>query len=116
MAASFDFIKRLGSGHFGEVWLANDTGLNSKCALKCIPPDKIINQDNFFQEAQILKQTEHPNIVKVLETGIFPDARIYIAMEFLKKGSLEDEASGSYVHMTRAKKIMQDYKKAFNSV
>jgi serine/threonine protein kinase len=106
MADSFDFQKRLGAGNFGEVWLVVDTGLNSKCALKCIPPDKVINQYNFFQEAQLLKVAEHPNIVKVLETGRLDDGRIYVAMEYLKRGSLEDEASGAYVALTRAKKVM----------
>lgn len=108
MADSYDFKRRLGSGNFGEVWLAVDTGLNSTCALKCIPPDKVINQNNFFQEAQILKAAEHGNIVKVLETGRLKDGRIYVAMEYLKRGSLEDEASGAYVPLTRAKKVMID--------
>ncbi len=108
MAPSFDFKKRLGSGHFGEVWLAVDTGLNYECALKCIPPDKIINKDNFYQEAQILKTAEHPNIVKVTETGELNDKRIYVVMEYLKQGSLEDEASGGYVYLSRARRLMVD--------
>jgi serine/threonine protein kinase len=81
MAVSFDFKKRLGSGYFGEVWLAIDVGLNASCALKCISPDKIINKDNFFQEAQVLKMAEHPNIVQVKETGRLDDGRIYVAMD-----------------------------------
>lgn len=112
MAISFDFKKRLGAGNFGEVWLAVDTGLNSICALKCIPKDKLINQDNFFQEAQILKLAEHPNIVRVLETGTLNDGRVYVAMEYLEKGSLEDEASGAYIHLTRAKVLMVDVLRA----
>jgi serine/threonine-protein kinase len=108
MAPSFDFKKRLGSGHFGEVWLAVDTGLNYECALKCIPPDKIINKDNFYQEAQILKAAEHPNIVKVTETGELEDKRIYVVMEYLQQGSLEDEASGGYVYLSRARRLMVD--------
>ncbi len=108
MANSFDFKKRLGSGNFGEVWLAIDTGLNSTCALKCIPPDKAINRENLFQEAQILKLAEHPNIVRIFDTGRFSDGRIYLSMEYIERGSLEDEASGAYVHLTRAKSIMID--------
>jgi serine/threonine protein kinase len=108
MAANFDFQKRIGSGYFGEVWLVTDTGLNVERALKLIPPDKIPDKDNFFSEAQLLKAAEHPNIVKVEETGLMKDGRIYIAMGFLKSGSLDDEASGAYVLLTRAKKIMID--------
>lgn len=106
--ASFEFIKRLGSGYFGEVWYVNDTGLDSKFALKLIPPDKVINPDNFYQEAQTLKAAEHDNIVKVFEAGEMDDGNVYVKMEFLKNGSLEDEASGGYVALTRAKKLMVD--------
>lgn len=108
MAASFDYKERLGTGHFGEVWRVIDTGLNAVRALKLIPPSKVLNPNNIFHEAQVLKQAEHPNVVKVEETGTLSDGRIYVAMEYLKKGSLEDEAKGSYVDLTRAQRIMVD--------
>jgi serine/threonine protein kinase len=108
MAATFEFLNRLGSGFFGEVWKVKDTGLDSIYALKLVLPEKVINPDNFYQEAQVLKAAEHPNIVHVFETGQLADNRIYVKMEFLKNGSLEDEASGSYVAFTRTKKLMID--------
>lgn len=112
MAVSFDFLDRLGSGHFGEVWRAVDIGLDSECAVKLIPKDKVINQNNFYAEAQTLKLTEHPNIVKVLDTGSMNDDRIYVKMEYLKNGSLEDEVKGAYVKLSRAKKLMIDVLRA----
>ena len=108
MAVSFDFKRRLGSGHFGEVWQAIDTGMDCEIALKCIPKNKIINQANFFQEAQVLKASEHPNIVYVNETGMLSDVRIYVSMEYLPNGSLEDEAQGAPVSLPRAKRLMID--------
>lgn len=108
MAAGYDFKKRLGSGYFGEVWLANDIGLQAERAVKLIPPDKVVNKGNFFHEAQLLKAAEHPNVVKVEETGTMNDGRLYVAMEYLPKGSLEDEAKGGYVDLSRAKRIMID--------
>ncbi len=108
MSIGFDFKKRLGSGYFGEVWCAIDLGLNAECAVKCIPPDKVINQNNFYQEAQTLKAAEHPNIVQVTETGKFDDNRIYVVMEYLPNGSLEDEAKGGYIALSRAKRVMSD--------
>jgi serine/threonine protein kinase len=76
--------------------------------VKLIHPSRVINPGNFFQEAQILKGVEHPNVIKVEETGTLDDGRIYVAMEYLPKGSLEDEAKGAYVDLTRAKRIMID--------
>lgn len=108
MAVSFDFKKRLGSGYFGEVWHAVDTGLMCDVALKCIPPDKIINQKNFYQEAQILKAAEHPNIVRVNETGLLNDGRVYVSMELLPNRSLEDSTAGATVPLSIAKRYMID--------
>ncbi len=73
MPVSFDYRSRLGSGYFGEVWRVIETGLDIEVALKLIPPDKIINRSNFFQEAQVLKTAEHPNIVHVYDTGTLTD-------------------------------------------
>jgi len=112
MVPSFYFKKKLGSGYFGEVWLAVDTGLDYECALKCIPPDKLINKDNFYQEAQVLKAAEHPNIIKVTETGELSDKRIYVVMEYLKHGSIQDEAAGGYVYLSRARRLMVDILRA----
>jgi serine/threonine protein kinase len=108
MASNFDQIRKLGSGHFGEVWLAVDTGLNVERALKLIPVSKVLNPANFFHEAQILKTAEHANVVKVEDTGKMADGRIYVAMEYIKRGSLEDESKGSNIYLTRAKRIMID--------
>lgn len=108
MAATFDFKERLGAGHFGEVWRVVDTGLNAERALKVIPSSKVLYPANFFHEAQTLKAVEHPNIVKVEETGELPGNRIYVAMEYLPKGSLEDEAKGTGIELTRAKRLMVD--------
>ena len=89
-------------------WEPTDIGLNIDRAVKLIPPDKVPDTTNFFREAQTLKAAEHSNVVRVSDTGKFGDGRIYVAMEYLPKGSLEDEASGAYVDLTRAKRLMID--------
>jgi eukaryotic-like serine/threonine-protein kinase len=108
VAGGFEFHKRLGAGHFGEVWLVTDTGLNTDRALKLIPPDKVPNPQNFFHEAQLLKEVEHPNVIQIHETGTLRDGRLYVAMEYLAAGSLEDEAKGAYVPLTRARRLIID--------
>lgn len=108
MADTFDFRKRLGAGHFGEVWHAVDNGLGCEIALKCIPPEKIIHSGNLHLEAQTLKAAEHVNIIKVTETGTLDDGRIYVAMEYLPNGSVEDEARGDILGLPRTKQLMID--------
>ena len=104
----FDFRKRLGSGNFGEVWLVVDTALGTERAIKLIPVTKVPDKNNFFREAQILKVAEHSNIVHVYETGMLDENRVYVAMEYLRRGSLEDEARGGHVPLSRVKRIMID--------
>jgi serine/threonine protein kinase len=108
VATSFDLKERRGAGHFGEVWRAIDVGLNAERAVKLIPSSKVLDPAKLFHEAQVLKAVEHPNVVRAEDTGIMADGRIYIAMEFLSKGSLEDEAKGAYVGLTRAQRLMVD--------
>jgi eukaryotic-like serine/threonine-protein kinase len=104
---AFERLKRLGSGYFGTVWLARDTGLETERALKIINKEKI-KEENLFHEAQILQAAQHRNVVRIYATDEWNDESIYIAMEYLPKGSLEDEAEGAYVDLTRARRLVID--------
>ena len=75
--------------------------------MKLISRNKI-HAENVFHEAAILQAAQHPNVVRIFGTGEWDADSIYIAMEYLPKGSLEDEAKGAYVDLTRARKIMID--------
>lgn len=108
MGVHFDLIRRLGAGHFGEVWLAHDAALDIDRAVKFIPPNKVLDSTNFYREAQTMQAVHHPNVVKVVDTGTLDDGRVYVSMEYLPKGSLDDEAKGAFVHLGRAKKVMVD--------
>ena len=108
MPKKFDWKKRLGRGYFGEVWLVVDLGLQIERAIKIIRPSKIPDHSNFFREAQLLRKVAHPNVVQVEETGTLENGNIYVAMEFLPKGSVEDEVAGANIALTRGKTIMID--------
>ncbi len=46
-------------------------------------------KDNFFTEAQILAQLNHPNIAKVLDADISPDGLPYIVMELIRGEAID---------------------------
>src|SRR6476659_5785661 len=76
---------QLGAGGMGEVYLAEDTKLDRRVALKILPADLAANQDRmrrFVQEAKAAAALNHPNIAHIYEIGE-SDGTNFIAMEFV---------------------------------
>ena len=81
----YEIRSRLGAGGMGEVYLAEDTSLHRKVALKILPADLAGNQDRmrrFEQEAKAAAALNHPNIAHIYEIGESGGWH-YIAMEFI---------------------------------
>ncbi len=90
--AHYKIIKKLGAGGMGEVYLAEDTKLNRKVALKFLSVDQTIDPDvkkRFIQEAQAAAVLNHPNIITIYEIGEH-QGRSYMAMEYVDGRSLKD--------------------------
>ena len=85
-----------------------DRALGAERAVKLVRPDRIHDPTNFYAEPQTLVELKHPNIVEVHDAGTLPDGRIYIAMEFLKAGSVEDRYQGAIVPVADALTIVAD--------
>ncbi|NJM52498.1 MAG: protein kinase [Blastocatellia bacterium] len=81
----FKIISLLGEGGMGAVYLAVDTKLERKVAIKFLSEDFSRDSNNlhrFFLEAKSASALNHPNIITVHEIGEF-EARPYIATEFI---------------------------------
>jgi serine/threonine protein kinase len=66
----YEICSQLGAGGMGEVYLANDTKLDRKVALKILPPDMVGDQSGervrrFIQEAKAASALNHPNILTI---------------------------------------------------
>lgn len=86
----YRILSRLGAGGMGEVYLAQDTRLDRKVALKTLPPDLAANQDRirrFVQEAKAAAALNHPNIAHIYEIGEHEGTH-FIAMEFIEGETL----------------------------
>lgn len=60
--------KVIGSGTYGSVVKATLKGTKNSRAVKVIPKSKVKNPDRFKKEIDILRQLDHPNIIKLYET------------------------------------------------
>jgi eukaryotic-like serine/threonine-protein kinase len=94
--AHFRIVKKIGAGGMGEVYLAEDTRLRRRVALKVLPPDLAQHRDRlsrFEQEACAASGLSHPNILVVYEIG--EDAgRHYIATEYVDGHTLRRRMAG----------------------
>jgi serine/threonine protein kinase len=85
MISHYQVLSLLGAGGMGEVYLAEDTRLGRKVALKLLPQK--FTQDHeralrFQQEARAASALNHPNILTIYEVGEFEGGH-FIATEFI---------------------------------
>jgi serine/threonine-protein kinase len=81
----YEIKSQLGAGGMGEVYLAQDTKLDRKVALKILPADVAAHQDRmkrFVQEAKSASALNHPNIITIYEIEQI-DSVNFIATEFI---------------------------------
>src|SRR5262245_24994223 len=81
----YRILDKLGAGGMGEVYLAEDTRLRRKVALKLLPEEFTRQADRvrrFEQEACAASALNHPNIITIHEVGQ-TDGIHFIATEFI---------------------------------
>jgi serine/threonine protein kinase len=91
----FELVELLGVGGMGTVYRALDRNLGRHVALKLLQEEHSRNPEfnaQFAREAAITASINHPHVVKVFSTGA-DHGRVYIAMELVDKGSLDDRLS-----------------------
>jgi serine/threonine protein kinase len=83
----YEIIRSLGSGGFGSVFLAKDTWLDIKVALK-VPHKQSVELYKLLKEPRLQAALNHPNIVRMIsaekEKNVF-----FMVMEYVKGRTLE---------------------------
>jgi serine/threonine protein kinase len=92
LANRCEAIKELGSGGVGEDFLAEDTNLKCKVAIKLLPQQFALDRERlarFEWEARLLASLNHPNIATIhgLEK---PDDQQFLVMELVKGETLRN--------------------------
>lgn len=99
--AHYRILRPLGSGGMGEVFLAEDTRLNRKVALKLLrgdATDEGAARKRLLREAQAAAQLDHPNVCSIYEVGE-SDAGAYIAMQYIEGESLSEVMTRSRLEL-----------------
>jgi serine/threonine-protein kinase len=84
--AHYQVLERIGAGGMGEVYLAHDTKLDRRVALKLLPDAMADHPDvraRFLREARAAARLDHANIITIYEVGEF-EGRPYIAMQYVE--------------------------------
>src|SRR5687767_1699153 len=82
----YQVLSMLGSGGMGQVFLAEDTSLGRRVAVKVLPASAAGDQariGRLVQEARLASALSHPNIAQIFEIGD-ADGTPFIAMEYVE--------------------------------
>ena len=92
----------------GEVYLAEDTSLKRKVALKFLPPtlkeDEIVRK-RFLREAKSAAALDHPFICNIHEVSQTEDGQDFICMEYVRGQNLKAEMAEGSLFLKDALKI-----------
>jgi serine/threonine-protein kinase len=83
----YKILQTIGSGGFGTVYLAEDTWIDKKVALK-VPHKQSVDFGELLREPRLLASLNHPNIVTIL-TAEKQENVFFIVMEFVPGETLE---------------------------
>ena len=115
--AHYKIIDKLGQGGMGEVFLAEDTKLDRKVALKFLPDS--LHQDpvaekRFLREAKSAAALDHPFICHVHEVGE-DNGKSFISMEYVSGENLKDRLAKGPLPLKEALEIATEIAEALET-
>jgi serine/threonine-protein kinase len=103
----YQLLELLGRGAMGEVWLAEDTQLPRKVAVKLLPRHMAEDADavaRLLREAQAAASVDHPGVVAVYEAGVH-DGRPFLVMQRVEGETLETRLERGPLAVSEAVKL-----------
>lgn len=107
--AHYRVIKKLGAGGMGEVYLALDTKLDRKVAIKVLQPDSLANETlkrRLLREAQAAAKLDHPNICAVYDVNE-ADSLTFIVMQYIEGETLAEKMERQPLELKAAMAIAE---------
>ncbi len=105
----------LGRGGMATVWLARDTRLDRRVALKLFPlashpddPETIADGERFQKEARVAARIDHPHVAAIYDVGETPDGVRYLAMAYCEGGSLADRLTSGPLSIPESLRVARE--------
>lgn len=85
LVGAFVVDRLIGRGGMGEVYAAHreGQGFEQRVALKMLRPEAVGRAELFDRERRLLAGLEHPGIARLIDGGVAPDQRPFMAMEYV---------------------------------
>jgi len=86
----YDILKKLGQGTYGTVYLCTVKATGRQCVMKRMLLRSLSEKEraSAHQEAEVLRQLSHPNIVAYID-ALSTRAKLYLIMQYCDGGDLE---------------------------
>ena len=94
---NYQKIKRIGKGSYGSVFKVMKKNTNLIRAMKVIPKNFQKDNDEILREINILKNLDHPNVMKIYEF-FEDDKNYYLIQEFCDGGDLDTILNGKKIY------------------
>ena len=94
VVSHYRILEKIGQGGMGEVYLAEDTKLERRVALKFLPAQFSADEEEkkrFIHEAKAASALDHPNICSVHEIGETPEGQLFIVMGYYEGKTLKEK-------------------------
>ena len=114
----YEYIRRLGAGGFGEVFLARHVAVGRLVAIKRILPHALSDDDNvarFRREARVLAATDSPCVVRVFDLST-EEGNLYLVMEYVPGTTLTALNAGGPLPAADGLRILADVAEALREM
>ena len=98
----YRILRVIGHGGMSTVYLAEQTSLGRKVALKVMLPEALadeVSRGRFENEARTIARLEHPNIVGIHEVGRTADGLPYVVLRWMDGQPLLPAGGANLIRM-----------------
>ncbi len=100
--SGYKILSKISEGKTGEVYLAEDVRLHRKVLLRLLPAELTENEDrlkSFKQEARLVSELNHPNILTAYEFGV-KDKSHFVVTEFIEAVTLGEKMADGQIQFS----------------